>query len=55
MQGEKLLENFIKLQQEVYKGRAIMKRMQGKPLNWVWLANFKMHAFTRKLNIGMYL
>jgi len=55
MQGEKLLENFIKLQQEVYKGRAIMERMQGKPLNWVWLANFKMHAFTRKLNIGMYL
>ena len=55
MQGEKLLESFVKLQKEVYKGRAIMKRMQGKPLNWVWLANLKMHAFTRKLNPGMYL
>jgi bacteriochlorophyllide d C-12(1)-methyltransferase len=55
MQGEKLLENFVKLQKEVYKGGAIMKRMQGKPLNWVWLANIKMHAFTRKLKPEMYL
>ncbi|NTV20090.1 MAG: radical SAM protein [Chlorobium limicola] len=55
MQGEKLLDNFVKLQKEVYNGRAIIKRMHGKPLNWVWLANFKMHAFTRKLNPGMYL
>jgi len=55
MQGEKLLENFVKLQKEVYKGTSIIKRMQGKPLNWVWLANLKMHAFTRKLNPGMYL
>jgi bacteriochlorophyllide d C-12(1)-methyltransferase len=55
MQGEKLLDNFVKLQKEVYTGRAIIKRMHGKPLNWVWLANFKMHAFTRKLNPGMYL
>ncbi|MEE9904155.1 MAG: B12-binding domain-containing radical SAM protein [Chlorobium sp.] len=55
MQGEKLLENFVKLQKEVYKGRAILKRMQGKPLNWVWLANFKMHSFTRKLRPDIYL
>ena len=53
--GEKLLENFVKLQQEVYKGRAIMKRMQGKPLNWVWLANFMMNRFTRKLKPEIYL
>ncbi|MBN1278156.1 MAG: B12-binding domain-containing radical SAM protein [Chlorobiaceae bacterium] len=55
MQGEKLLENFVKLQKEVYKGRAIMKRMQGKPLNWVWLANLKMHSFTKKLKPELYL
>ncbi|MEI6846551.1 MAG: radical SAM protein [Chlorobiaceae bacterium] len=47
--GEKLLNNFVKLQQEVYKGRAILQRMQGKPLNWVWLANLAMNNFTRKL------
>ncbi len=55
MSGEKLLENFVKLQKEVYKGRAIMRRMQGKPLNWVWLANFAMNRFTRKLRPEVYL
>jgi bacteriochlorophyll C12 methyltransferase len=53
--GEKLLENFIKLQREVYKGRAIMQRMQGKPLNWVWFVNFMMNRFTRKLTPEIYL
>ncbi|NTU67303.1 MAG: B12-binding domain-containing radical SAM protein [Chlorobiaceae bacterium] len=53
--GEKLLGNFIKLQREVYKGRAIMQRMQGKPLNWVWMANFAMNRFTRKLTPESYL
>lgn len=53
--GEKLLENFIKLQREVYKGSAIMKRMQGKPLNWVWFVNFLMNRFTRKLTPETYL
>lgn len=53
--GEKLLGNFIKLQREVYKGGAILKRMQGKPLNWVWLANFSMNRFTRRLTPEMYL
>ncbi len=53
--GEKLLENFIKLQREVYKGSAIMKRMQGKPLNWVWFVNFLMNRFTRKLTPEIYL
>jgi bacteriochlorophyll C12 methyltransferase len=53
--GEKLLENFIKLQREVYKGRAIMQRMQGKPLNWVWFVNFLMNRFTRKLTPEIYL
>ncbi|NTV01605.1 MAG: B12-binding domain-containing radical SAM protein [Chlorobiaceae bacterium] len=53
--GEKLLENFVKLQREVYKGRAIMSRMQGKPLNWVWFANFMMNRFTRKLTPEIYL
>lgn len=55
MSGEKLLENFVKLQREVYKGRAIMKRMTGKPLNWVWFANYMMHRFTKKLKPEIYL
>ncbi|MEI8032201.1 MAG: radical SAM protein [Chlorobiaceae bacterium] len=49
MSADKLLEKFIKLQQEVYTGRAIMQRMKGKPLNWVWLANYAMNRFTKKL------
>lgn len=53
--GEKLLENFVKLQKEVYKGRAIMQRMKGKPLNWVWFVNYMMHRFTKKLTPEMYL
>ncbi|NTU59048.1 MAG: B12-binding domain-containing radical SAM protein [Chlorobiaceae bacterium] len=53
--GEKLLDNFVKLQQEVYKGRSIMKRMYGKPLNWVWLANLAMNNFTRKLKAEAFL
>lgn len=53
--GKKLLEHFIKLQREVYKGSAIMKRMQGKPLNWVWFVNFLMNRFTRKLKPEIYL
>jgi bacteriochlorophyll C12 methyltransferase len=53
--GEKLLENFVKLQKEVYKGRAILRRMHGKPLNWVWLANFAMNNFTRKLKPEAFL
>ena len=53
--GEKLLENFVKLQREVYKGSAILRRMQGKPLNWVWLANFAMNNFTRKLKPEAFL
>ncbi len=55
MSGEKLLENFVKLQREVYKGRAIMKRMKGKPLNWVWFVNYMMHRFTKKLTPEMFL
>ncbi len=53
--GEKLLENFVKLQKEVYRGRAIMQRMRGKPLNWVWLANIMMNRFTTKLKPEIYL
>ena len=49
MSGDKMLENFVKLQREVYKGRAIMQRMKGKPLNWIWLANYAMNRFTSKL------
>jgi bacteriochlorophyll C12 methyltransferase len=55
MSGEKLLSNFVKLQQEVYKGRAIMQRMTGKPLNWIWLANYMMHRFTSRLKPESYL
>lgn len=55
MTGEKLLENFVKLQKEVYKGRAIMQRMKGKPLNWVWFVNYMMHRFTKKLTPEIYL
>ena len=54
MTGEKLLSNFVKLQKEVYKGRAIMQRMAGKPLNWVWLANYAMNRFTSKLSPEYY-
>jgi bacteriochlorophyll C12 methyltransferase len=52
---EKFLEKFIRIQQEVYSGRAIMRRMKGKPLNWVWLANLQMHRFTRSLQPAMFL
>jgi len=55
MSEETLLKNFVKLQKDVYKGRAIMQRMQGKPLNWVWLANFMMNRFTSKLTPEIYL
>ena len=55
MPGEKLLENFVKLQKEVYKGRSITQRMKGKPFNWVWLANYMMHRFTKKLTPEIYL
>jgi bacteriochlorophyll C12 methyltransferase len=54
MNGAKLLENFVKLQKEVYKGRAIMQRMKGKPLNWVWFVNYMMHRFTSKLSPEYY-
>ncbi len=54
MSGEKLLENFVKLQKEVYKGRSIMQRMKGKPLNWVWFVNYMMHRFTKKLSPEYY-
>jgi bacteriochlorophyllide d C-12(1)-methyltransferase len=54
MSGERLLSNFVKLQKEVYKGRAIMQRMAGKPLNWVWLANYAMNRFTSKLTPEYY-
>ncbi len=49
MTSKQLLENFIKLQQDVYTGGAILRRMKGKPLNWVWLANYAMNRFTKKL------
>jgi len=55
MTTDRFLRNFVKLQQEVYKPRAIMKRMQGKPLNWVWLANIMMNRFTSKLKPEIYL
>ena len=55
MPGEKLLENFIKLQREVYKGGAIMRRMKGKPMNWVWLANYAMNLFTKSLKSELFL
>lgn len=53
--GEKLLENFVKLQKDVYRAKAILHRMQGKPLNWVWMANFMMNRFTSGLRPGVYL
>ncbi|ASQ91605.1 B12-binding domain-containing radical SAM protein [Prosthecochloris sp. GSB1] len=55
MRSGKFLEHFVRLQKEIYKGRSIMRRMQGKPLNWVWLANFQMNRFTRRLRPEMYL
>ncbi|NTU97109.1 MAG: B12-binding domain-containing radical SAM protein [Chlorobiaceae bacterium] len=53
--GEKLLENFVKLQKEVYRAKAVMHRMRGKPLNWVWMANFMMNRFTGGLKPEVYL
>jgi bacteriochlorophyll C12 methyltransferase len=32
-----------------------MQRMQGKPFNWVWFANYMMNRFTRKLTPEIYL
>jgi len=55
MSGERLLSNFVKLQKEVYRGRAIMQRMKGKPLNWVWLVNYAMNRFTSRLSPEIYL
>lgn len=55
MSGEKPLKNFVKLQKEGYRGKAIPQRMQGKPLNWVWLANYKMNRFTSRLKPDLYL
>ncbi|MBN1928866.1 MAG: B12-binding domain-containing radical SAM protein [Chlorobiaceae bacterium] len=52
---DSFLENFVKIQKEVYGARAIMRRMKGKPLNWVWLANLQMNRFTRGLKPAMYL
>lgn len=49
------LEQFVKIQREVYGAQAIMRRMKGKPLNWVWLANLQMNRFTRALKPAMYL
>ena len=49
------LEQFVKIQREVYGAQAIMRRMKGKPLNWVWLANYQMNRFTRALKPAMYL
>lgn len=54
MTGERMLSNFVKLQKEVYKTGAIMQRMAGKPLNWVWLANYAMNRFTSKLTPEYY-
>ncbi len=54
MAGDKLLENFVKLQKEVYKGRSILQRMKGKPLNWVWFVNYAMNRFTSKLSTSYY-
>jgi bacteriochlorophyllide d C-12(1)-methyltransferase len=54
MSGEKLLENFVKLQKEVYKASSVMKRMKGKPFNWVWFVNYAMNRFTRKLTTDYY-
>ncbi len=54
MTSKQLLENFIKLQQDVYTGGAILRRMKGKPLNWVWLANYAMNRFTSKLSPEYY-
>jgi bacteriochlorophyllide d C-12(1)-methyltransferase len=54
MTGERMLSNFVKLQKEVYKGRAIMQRMAGKPMNWIWLANYAMNRFTSKLTPEYY-
>ena len=52
--GEKeFLENFIKVQREVYSWKSIWYRMQGKPMNWLWAVNIAMHYFTKRLKPEM--
>ncbi len=53
--SRQFLDHFVKVQKEVYKGRAIARRMKGKRLNWVWLANLQMNRFTRSLKPSIYL
>jgi len=53
--GEELVKNFIKIQREVYSWKSIYKRISGKPLNWVWVANIAMHFFSKRLRPEMFM
>jgi len=55
MSGEEMVKNFIKIQQEVYSLKSIYKRMQGKPVSWVWGINIAMHFFSKRLKPEMFL
>jgi radical SAM superfamily enzyme YgiQ (UPF0313 family) len=52
---QKFLQNFIKVQREIYSIPNILKRMNGRPLDWVWLVNMAMHHFTRRLTPETFL
>jgi radical SAM superfamily enzyme YgiQ (UPF0313 family) len=55
MEQVEFLENFIKIQREIYSWKSIYKRMAGKPLNWLWAVNIAMHYFSRRLKPEMFL
>lgn len=53
MEREEFLENFIKIQREIYSWKNIWHRLHGKPFNWIWMVNVAMHYFTRRLTPQM--
>lgn len=55
MRCDEFLQNFIKVQREVYSWPNIWKRMGGRKLDWVWLVNIAMHYFTRRLTPATFL
>lgn len=53
MEREEFLENFIKIQREIYSWKSIWHRLHGKPFNWIWMVNVAMHYFTQRLTPKM--
>ncbi len=55
MGQHEFLQNFIKIQREVYSWGGIRHRLQGHKLDWIWAANLAMHNFTQRLTPEMLL